>query len=106
MNSTVPTAVKTDIHLLHCGCIGRGSMNTTVSPLAGEYVTQVFVALRLMNAGASSLTTPTNRPRSDTCKTCDSMKVKTDAEADPSAKAQLFAEWELHKRKAERCTKS
>lgn len=30
------------------------------------------------------------------------MKVKTDAASDPSAKSQLMAQWELHKRKAER----
>ena len=33
---------------------------------------------------------------------CDGKKVKIDAETDPAVKAQLNAEWELHKRKAER----
>ena len=41
-------------------------------------------------------------PKSDTCKTCDTLKVKCDAETDSAAKSQLVAEWELHKRRAER----
>ena len=42
------------------------------------------------------------RPRTDTCKVCDEMKVKVDTEMDPVTKQQLNREWELHKRKAER----
>ena len=43
-----------------------------------------------------------HRPKSDTCKTCDSFKVKVEAEGDPAARARLEAQWEVHKRKAER----
>ena len=46
--------------------------------------------------------THTHSPKSDTCNTCDSMKVNCDAESDPTVKAKLVAEWELHKRKAKR----
>ena len=42
------------------------------------------------------------RPRTDTCKVCDEMKVKVDAESDPTTKQRLKGEWDLHKRRAER----
>ena len=40
-------------------------------------------------------------PKPDTCKTCDTMKVKVQAESDPEKKTQLNLEWELHKIKAQ-----
>ena len=43
-----------------------------------------------------------HRPKSDTCKECDSYKVQTDAEQDEATLAQLKGEWELHLCKAER----
>ena len=42
------------------------------------------------------------RPKTDTCKTCDSYKVKIDAEKDDRERATLLGQWDLHKRKAER----
>ena len=42
------------------------------------------------------------RPKSDTCKSCDTFKMKVDAEKDPEEVARLNARWELHKRKADR----
>ena len=42
-----------------------------------------------------------HRPKSDTCKECDSYKVQTDAEQDGATLAQLKGEWELHLCKAE-----
>ena len=44
---------------------------------------------------------PSHSPKSDTCKTCDTMKVKVQAESDPEKKTQLNLEWELHKIKAQ-----
>ena len=41
-------------------------------------------------------------PKTDTCKTCDTFKVKVDAERDEAKLAQLRGEWELHLCKAER----
>lgn len=46
--------------------------------------------------------TYTHRPKSDTCRVCDSYKVQTEAESDDSEKAILMGEWDLHKAKAER----
>ena len=43
-----------------------------------------------------------HRPKSDTCKSCDSFKTKIASEDNPTLKNQYTAEWELHKRKAER----
>ena len=43
-----------------------------------------------------------HRPKSDTCKSCDSFKIKIASEDNPTLKNQYAAEWELHKRKAER----
>ena len=40
-------------------------------------------------------------PKTDTCKTCDTFKVKVDAERDEAKLAQLRGEWELHLCKAE-----
>ena len=44
----------------------------------------------------------TYRPRTDTCKTCDTMKARVEAEEDPEQQKHLRGEWELHQRKAER----
>ena len=41
------------------------------------------------------------RPRSDTCKTCDSLNVRISAEEDIQAKSQLECELQLHHCKAE-----
>ena len=41
------------------------------------------------------------RPRSDTCKTCDSLNVRISAEEDVQAKSQLECELQLHHCKAE-----
>ena len=41
-------------------------------------------------------------PKTDTCKTCDTFKVQTDAERDEATLTQLRGEWELHLCKAER----
>ena len=40
-------------------------------------------------------------PKSDTCKVCDTMKVKVDVESDESQKRELILEWEVHKVQAE-----
>ena len=42
-----------------------------------------------------------HRPKSDTCKTCDSLNVRIVAEEDPTAKQQLQLERQLHHCKAE-----
>ena len=42
-----------------------------------------------------------HRPRSDTCKTCDTFKVQTDGETDDSKRALLMGEWDLNKAKAQ-----
>ena len=42
------------------------------------------------------------RPKSDTCKTCDSMKVRIKAEASDEVQRRLQSELLLHQRKAER----
>ena len=44
-----------------------------------------------------------SRPKSDTCKTCDSVKVRIEAETDQDVCTTLTGEWELHKRTVERC---
>ena len=49
-----------------------------------------------------SIITYSHRPKSDTCKTCDSLRVRIEAETDETAKAQLEGERELHHAKAER----
>jgi hypothetical protein len=41
------------------------------------------------------------RPKSDTCKSCDTYKVKTESEKDETKLIQLRGQWELHLRKAE-----
>ena len=41
------------------------------------------------------------RPKSDTCKTCDSLNVRISAEEDIQAKSQLECELQLHHWKAE-----
>lgn len=41
------------------------------------------------------------RPRSDTCRVCDSFKVKVDAAQNEQAKLQLQGEWDLHKARAQ-----
>ena len=38
----------------------------------------------------------THTLRSDTCKTCDTFKVQTDAKTDDSKRALLTGEWDLH----------
>ena len=43
-----------------------------------------------------------HRPKSDTCKSCDSFKAKIASEDNPTLKNQYAAEWELNKCKAER----
>ena len=43
-----------------------------------------------------------SRPKSDTCKVCDTMKVRVEAEQDFEVSRRLQGEWNLHKRKAER----
>ena len=40
-------------------------------------------------------------PKSDTCKVCDAMKIKIDAESDESRIRDLTLEWECHKVQAE-----
>ena len=44
---------------------------------------------------------PTIRPRSDTCKVCDTFKVQTTAEEDEAKRKQLLCEWDLHKPRAQ-----
>ena len=46
--------------------------------------------------------THTYRPRTDTCKTCDTFRVQIEAEEDPHKKTLMQGEWDLHKRRAER----
>ena len=46
--------------------------------------------------------THTHRPKSDTCKTCDSLKTKFDAERDAAALLTLRSEWDLHLCRAEK----
>ena len=43
----------------------------------------------------------TIRPRSDTCKVCDTFKVQTTAEEDEAKRKQLLCEWDLHKTRAQ-----
>ena len=43
----------------------------------------------------------THSPKSDTCKVCDAMKVKLDAESYPVKISQLTGEWDLHKIRAQ-----
>ena len=42
-----------------------------------------------------------NRPKTDTCKTCDSLNVRISAAEDGPAKTQLESELSLHHCKAE-----
>ena len=42
------------------------------------------------------------RPRSDTCKTCDAIKIQCEAETDEHVLSRLKAELQLHHRRAER----
>ena len=43
-----------------------------------------------------------NRPKTDTCKTCDALKIQCEAETDEVAASRLKAQLGLHHRKAER----
>ena len=45
--------------------------------------------------------TYTYSPKSDVCKVCALMKVKVDAETDPTQKELLIAGWDLHKIQAQ-----
>ena len=49
-----------------------------------------------------TITFNVSRPKSDTCKTCDSLKVRLEAETSPEVQRQLQSELLLHQRKAER----
>ena len=69
-------------------------------PLPPSSLLSPSLACTLLTPSLTAFFPPS--PKSDTCKTCDSMKTKLESEKDPDTIRCLQGQWDLHKRKAGR----
>ena len=73
---------------------------THTLPLPPSSLLSPSLARTLLTPSLTAFLPPS--PKSDTCKTCDSMKTKLESEKDPDTIRCLQGQWDLHKLKAER----
>jgi len=74
----------------------------THTPHTHTHCFQQRVHLIVCECIPHSLYTHTCRPKSDTCKTCDSLNIQIGSEGDTTTKQQLQFDLQLHQCKAER----
>lgn len=93
------------------GSTVKSSMRGTISLLESKHVYMSNIFVMQLHIVLTSFKMPLiplpflisyHRPRTDTCKTCDALKIQCDAETDERILSRLKAELQLHHRKAER----